>query len=87
MSGHNCTYVLEQLQNPHSLVYKEIYSEANLITEMICKVDGYKPYNVCSHFMQDSSNSSPLYLVPSLSLSCTIWAPFCTNIYYSWFTI
>ncbi|ADX86489.1 DUF929 domain-containing protein [Saccharolobus islandicus] len=66
ISGHNWTYVLEQLQNPNSLVYKEIYSEANLITEMICKVDGYKPYNVCSHFMQDSSNSSPLYLVPSL---------------------
>ncbi|AAK42061.1 DUF929 domain-containing protein [Saccharolobus solfataricus] len=68
LSGHNWTYVLDQLHNPNSLVYKEIYSEANLITQMICKVDGYKPYNVCSHFMQASVNSDSSLFYVSTSL-------------------
>ncbi|BFI76952.1 DUF929 domain-containing protein [Sulfurisphaera ohwakuensis] len=53
LSNHNWTYVIEQLHNPNSQIYKEIYAEANLITEMICKVDGGKPYSVCSHFIQN----------------------------------
>ncbi|QGA55422.1 DUF929 domain-containing protein [Sulfolobus sp. E5-1-F] len=55
LSGKNWTYVVEQLHNPNSPIYKQIYYQANLITKYICMVDGDKPLSVCSHFTQDYS--------------------------------
>lgn len=58
LSGKNWTYVITELHNPNSEVYKQIYAQANLITKYICKIDGYKPVSVCSHFQNTSSLNS-----------------------------
>ena len=58
LSGYNWSYVIAQLHNASSPIYKEIYEQANLITKMICQVDGGQPASVCSHFEQQ--NNQPL---------------------------
>ncbi|QXJ27723.1 putative thioredoxin-like protein [Saccharolobus shibatae B12] len=55
LSGKNWTYVIDQLHNPNSPIYNQIYYQANLITKYICKIDGGQPLSVCSHFIQDYS--------------------------------
>ncbi|ARM76810.1 DUF929 family protein [Acidianus manzaensis] len=52
LSGKNWTYVINQLHNQSSEIYKQIYEEANLLTYAICHVDGEKPYSVCHQFIQ-----------------------------------
>lgn len=47
LSGKNWTYVVSQLSNASSPIYKEVYATANLFTAEICKVDGNQPLNVC----------------------------------------
>ncbi|AOL16643.1 hypothetical protein BFU36_07940 [Sulfolobus sp. A20] len=54
LAGKNWSYVISQLNNPNSQIYKEIYAQANLITEYICKIDGNNPVSVCSHFMDSN---------------------------------
>ena len=64
LSGHNWTYVINELHNPNSTIYKEIYAQANMITQMICQVDGNQPMTVCSHFEQtNNQTNSPLTMV------------------------
>lgn len=63
LSGKNWTYVINQLHNPNSEIYKQIYEQANLITEAICHIDGNRPVSVCSHFSSVQSNIQNYYLV------------------------
>ncbi|BFH72870.1 hypothetical protein SJAV_08140 [Sulfurisphaera javensis] len=58
LAGKNWTYVVSQLHNSNSLIYKEIYAQANLITKIICQIDGNKPFNVCSHFIIGNTTSN-----------------------------
>ncbi|QKQ99028.1 DUF929 domain-containing protein [Metallosphaera tengchongensis] len=61
LSGRNWSYVILQLHDPNSPIYKEVYAQANLITMYICKVDGNNPASVCDHFDPNTTMDPMVY--------------------------